>query len=276
MEQTIYFSNQRAKISGNLIEISKFEKAILVGNYRIKSKEKDEKEKVPKEKLNSEEIREKSLKRARARIYDMVFSNVWQWKKRNGEPYMPIFITFTFRENITDLDFAHAEYTKFIKRLSYEIWGQNVNVLKYLAVVEFQGRGAIHYHVIFFNLPFMERIYDKMLALWGHGSANVKAIRSERGIARYLCKYLTKTIKEDRLQTRKSYFTSKGLKTPIATNIEEAVVVLESMLPEKLKFRGKPYETEYLGIVEKTYCNLRRYPKIAKLVKEEFIDKYIL
>lgn len=275
IEETWHFSSQQAKLSGFILKISRYEKEIMIGRRRPR-RDLEANEEYEKEKLSPEEIRNSSLRRAKKKIFDLVLSNAWQWKNRKGKPYRPIFITFTFEENMQDLDFAHNEFTKLIKRLSYENWGLNVNVLKYLTVVEFQERGAIHYHVIFFNLPFMERIYDKMKAIWKHGNVWVESVRTEIGMAKYLCKYLTKSVEKDRLLARKSYFTSKGLKKPSIVRMDELVNVVKTMIPEDVKGWHYSYESEFLGHIDNMEYNLKKYPKVVESIHNEVINKYQL
>jgi hypothetical protein len=55
-------------------------------------------------------------------------------------------------------------------RLNYHIG----HALKYVSVVEFQKRGAVHYHAVFFNLPFI--VNDELAAIWSHGFIKINAI----------------------------------------------------------------------------------------------------
>jgi len=57
------------------------------------------------------------------------------------------FYTLTFADNITDVKFANKHFNKFIMRMEYH-YGK----FKYIAVIEFQERGAVHYHFLC-NLP---------------------------------------------------------------------------------------------------------------------------
>ena len=273
----LYFSNQRVKLSGNYLELSRYGRDRMIGSaYHRKKDDENEEEEKETEKLTPEEIRKKSMKRAKNTITDLIRCNAYQWHKRKGGVYLPIFITFTFSENITELTLAHKEFTKFIKRLSYEHWGQNVNTLKYLTVVEFQERGAIHYHVVFFNLPFMDRIYDKILAIWGHGFTWVESVKNEKGIIKYMSKYLTKSIEGGKLKTRKSYFTSKGLKKPLMHSFDEVVNIVRVLAPEDAKFDHFEYDHEYLKHVTVDYYDLKKYPEIKKQIEDRILKKYTL
>jgi hypothetical protein len=68
------------------------------------------------------------------------------------------FVTLTFREHITDLDEANILFKKFIQRLRSR-WGD----FKYLAVIEFQKSGRIHYHMIS-DLPYIQK--GLFYAIW--------------------------------------------------------------------------------------------------------------
>lgn len=85
-----------------------------------------------------------------------------------GKVFIPIFIILTFAENITNTETANYEFTKFIQRFNYEIIHKK-SYLQYSVVIEFQKRGAIHYHVVFYNLPFVKDLKSKLLKLWGNG-----------------------------------------------------------------------------------------------------------
>src|SRR5690625_6245854 len=90
-----------------------------------------------------------SLSRTIRNLRRTINANVGQW----GD-YFPKFMTLTFKQNIKDHKTANDEFKKFIQRLNYRVTGQKRAVLKYTAVVERQRREAIHYHVIFYNLPY--------------------------------------------------------------------------------------------------------------------------
>lgn len=274
-EVPVYRTNKRIKITGFIIEISQYGKDLLLSYHPKKNKEIEIEKNI--EELTEKEKRAKNLRAKKTKIIDLINSNAYQWVSRKGKIYKPIFLTLTFAKNIIDLDYANNEFKKFIKRLGYEIKGQKYSFLKYIAVVEFQERGAIHYHVIFFNLPYMENIYDRFRALWMHGSSNIKSVRSVKNIGWYMAKYLTKSGNGDRLEFRKHYFTSKGLKKPDIIWLEEVIDMIKSMLPEEARTNREPikFSTDYMGDIERNYYNIKNYPEIMKKIQEEFIGKYI-
>lgn len=105
------------------------------------------------------------------------------------------FITLTFAENVTDFEVANREFNNFVDRLNYYVYGCKCRKLVYLGVREPQERGAIHYHVIFFNLPYLEKgVLDN---LWTEGSNNISAINNSlegvEDVASYVTKYMSKS-----------------------------------------------------------------------------------
>ncbi|WP_234712514.1 rolling circle replication-associated protein [Bacillus altitudinis] len=124
------------------------------------------------------------------------------------------FMTLTFKANEKDISFTNSEFNKFIKRLNYRLYKIKKQQLKYLAVWEKQKRGAIHYHVIFFNFPFI-RISD-LEKLWGHGFVKLNKIDvdSQENRGRYVSKYFSKDL-ERKEHKKKAFFKSQNLKTPL-------------------------------------------------------------
>lgn len=124
------------------------------------------------------------------------------------------FMTLTFKENIQDVKYTNVEFKKFIKRLNYYLYNEKKQKLKYLAVWEKQKRGAIHYHIIFFELPFIN--IDELQRIWGNGFVKINKIdvdsKDNRG--RYVSKYFSKDIDEKDYK-QKAFFKSQNLKKPI-------------------------------------------------------------
>jgi len=155
--------------------------------------------------LNDIKRRESNLNACRQRIRRLVQSNAGMYRE------ITKFVTFTFKENVIDLAYANNEFRKFIKRFNYNRCISS----KYLVVVEFQKRGAIHYHVLFFNLPYIDRLAILMQKIWGHGNVDVRAISHVENIGAYITKYLQKNVFDARLSREKAFFCSKGLLQPV-------------------------------------------------------------
>lgn len=124
----------------------------------------------------------------------------------NSNPDMNKFLTLTFSDNVSDLYYSNSEFLKFIHKVNYHVFHTKKRILKYLAVIEFQERGAIHYHVIC-NLPFVE--HDKLSSLWKHGFISINRIKDSKNddisidcdnVGAYVCKYMTKDNDDPRLK----------------------------------------------------------------------------
>lgn len=123
------------------------------------------------------------------------------------------FLTLTFKENIKDIDVSNTEFTNFIRRLNYNLYGTKKSVLKYIAVWEKQKRGAIHYHIILFDIPFIKT--KKIEEIWGNGFIKINKIDvdSKENRGRYISKYFSKSVDEKDYK-KKSFFKSRNLKKP--------------------------------------------------------------
>lgn len=119
------------------------------------------------------------------------------------------FLTLTYKDNKQDLDAANADFTNFIKRLNYKAFGTKKAVLDYVAIHEKQARGAIHYHVILFNMPYIPA--RDIEYIWSHGFIKISMITTTNKLERYVTKYITKNIK-DAERNKRAFFRSKGLK----------------------------------------------------------------
>jgi len=128
--------------------------------------------------------------------------------------YKTKFVTLTFKENIQDIDQTNKEFKKFIQRLNYYLYQTKIQSLKYIATWEKQKRGAIHYHVIFFDFPYIAK--ETLQHLWRHGFIKINRINvdSIENRGRYLSKYFGKDL-EFKEHKKKAFFKSQNLKMPI-------------------------------------------------------------
>ena len=170
------------------------------------------------------------------------------------------FLTLTFAENKTNIEECNLLFKNFINRLKYKY---NLLCLKYLAVIEFQERGAVHYHVLL-NIPYIP--HKELQELWGNGFVFVNAISHVDNLGAYILKYMTKDNNDTRLMGKKAYLTSRNLKQ------EETIVnhdlrdfdKLESKIIQKYNLNDLKavyeanYDTEMLGNCTYKQYNLER------------------
>lgn len=167
-------------------------------------------------------------------------------------------VTLTFADNVTDLKYANNQFCCFIKRLNRYLTKMHKDKVQYIAVVEFQKRGAIHYHLLC-NLPF---ISAKMLQeIWQNGFVKINKIDDVDNVGAYVTKYMSKDNVDERLVGNRCYFTSQGLQEP--TTIEENGIentIAHLLLAGDIELQKEPYkktfDNEQLGNIEYTQLTL--------------------
>jgi len=279
--------------SGDIIEIYKFAVEITYGRKgKIENEIDDGKN---KKKVASEDSLASSARRTKRNIKRLMYSNVWRWLKADGGPYTPIPITLTFKDEVTDVAVGNMEFTKFIRRLNYEVGiiegGKNIieskkSELQYLAVIEFQKKSQrVHYHILFFNLPYMRNIYDRMRKIWGRGIFNVngkhkgsfKSKSKHKGVEKilgYYCKYITDNHYDKRLFKKKKFFASRNLLKPIKIVGEAKVREIRAELPtDSLEWQKEDIPVPYLQSFSYYRYNLAKYPELEKEITN-YIDPY--
>ena len=100
-------------------------------------------------------------------------------------------VILTYAENMTDIKRLYKDFEKFMKRLRYKY--KDISSIDYISVVEPQGRGAWHCHLLLrFNDIDKVYIENSMLAeLWGHGFVTIRSLKDVDNIGAYLSAYLT-------------------------------------------------------------------------------------
>lgn len=213
--------NVKVVVSGHVIEVYEYSDTIwrnlqsktAISPSKISVEGMDEL--LLAEKLDS---RGKSNIRARNNLRRLALANFTNKSK---------FLTLTFRENVTDLESANKEFKAFIRKMRRILGG-----FKYIAVIEFQKRGAIHYHLLL-DIPYMKaQILEEA---WGNGFIKINRIDHVDNIGAYVVKYMTKTDADERLIGKKMYQCSKGLERPQEFIGAKAEYIVEQLIREKKK-----------------------------------------
>lgn len=104
-----------------------------------------------------------------------------------------LFITLTYKENMTDNKRLYSDFDKFMKRFRYQ-YSKKFGSIDYMTVVEPQERGAWHHHLLVrFNDMEGSKVYipnNDVAALWGHGFTNMHSLNGVDNIGAYLSAYL--------------------------------------------------------------------------------------
>jgi len=241
-------SNIRLIVSGDIVELYNYERPYV---YNRPEKARDI-IRSPRP-----DRREDNLTVAQRYLRRVIFANVRAFSSE------PSFVTFTFAENICDVKVANGLWTEFVRKLRRRC-GRPIH---YSVVTEFQKRGAIHYHVLFYDLPNelqKERSTREIATMWGHGWVDMKTIqkiRSIRSIGAYVSKYLTKHTLDARLVGEKAYFSSRGLVKPREIrDIKRAKVVLTKL--KSLHNYKMVYNNDYDTGRSYGVINYKQYQKI--------------
>lgn len=254
----------KAIISGNVVEVYRYGIPVRTGKDRvIFDRSSGNAVKAPEEveKMKQEKSLSNSLRRTRNNLRRLINANTGQWGKEREK-----FFTLTFKENVTDHETANAEFVKFVKRLNYHVTGQKRAFLKYVCVVERQERGALHYHIILFNMPYVP--HAELLKLWGHGAVTINAIDHVDNVGAYVVKYIEKTMhemeskKSAKEKDKKMYFPSRGLLKPkeISDGTADGKQELQEIAGkvEGHEVYRKMYESEHYDTYEVIQYNLAR------------------
>lgn len=181
------------------------------------------------------------------------------------------FLTLTFQENLQDLDIANRVFRSFVKYMRRDLKEKKWS-FKYLAVIEFQERGAIHYHLLcdlpkYYSYSRIRNRWRQSIGLNGvNGTGSIKHVRIDRvdNVGAYIVKYMTKAKADKRLVGKKMYQTSQGLKKPVEVSFkteDELKCYLENFGINE--YTKKAYQNNYtdvftLGEVKYTEYNLER------------------
>jgi hypothetical protein len=195
------------------------------------------------------ESRARSNIRARNTIRRLALSNFSNKSK---------FLTLTFRENIDDFDRANKMFKAFVRKMKKE-----QNDFKYLAVIEFQERGSIHYHMLC-NMKYMRanKIREHWHSVVGkdNGNIDIQRITHVDNIGAYVVKYMTKSDADERLIGKKMYQRSRGMDEPKELVGAQAEYIMAQLEKEGKKIvYSSSYENKQTGNkIEYIEYNMKR------------------
>lgn len=161
------------------------------------------------------------------------------------------FLTFTFKENLKDVRKANKYFSNLIKKLR-----RRYGDFKYIKVIQFQERGAVHYHVMS-DLPYIP--HAELEELWGHGWVGINKIDHVDNVGAYMVKYMLEDFSDVRLMGEKSFSTSKNLDRPVEFVGDKAEEIIKMYgLEDKKTVYNSSYTTEHLGNASYKQYNLKR------------------
>ena len=235
-KKQIHYSDKKAIISGDIVEIISYEH----GNYY--GFEGSAKGKVK----SANAKKDYNINRTKKNLRRLINANV------TGND---TFITLTYADNFTDVTQAKVHFKRFIQQMK-----RHGYTLKYVYVIEFQKRGAIHFHCIFFDVPFIP--LDILQNCWKHGFINLHQIDNVDNVGAYVVKYMEKDLVNSKLNGHDLYGRSRDLKKPIETNNPQEVAGLLEGLSNNLVY-SNTYSNDYKGTC--VYCQFNK--------KRNLVDK---
>lgn len=100
--------------------------------------------------------------------------------------------TLTYAENMTDTNRLYTDFEKFHKRFQYYCKQQGYSKPEYIVMMEPQGRGAWHAHLLYIwqdmKAPYIAN--DVFAKFWGHGFVRIKKLDNVDNVGAYLTAYL--------------------------------------------------------------------------------------
>lgn len=209
-----YLCRERLTLSNTGVEYWEYGRGFLCGRSP-----------APRTRTQGSPRRTDHLSETRNQIRRLVNCNVAQYG------YEATFLTFTYKKNQGEVSQGWRDWHMFMRKLR-----SRFGAVKALTVLEFQERGAVHFHCIFFNLPpeveKEERHTRGIAELWGHGFVDIERIRSASNAGAYVCKYLNASATDPRLRGKKFYSCTRGLLRPIELRGDIAKNRIERILDE--------------------------------------------
>lgn len=197
----IKFFKKKVYVCGSYLEIVENKTSFFSRQVSSKKNTSSLMSSLVSQKAKEEHAKFNSLVRTKRKIRQLVRTNL----KSSA-----LFLTLTTRENITDYVRSANQFRRFMQHLK-----RNGYYYPYMATREKQKRGAIHYHVILFNVSF---IPYEILSYWSEkfkGNVDFSSVKKTRNVLEvvsYLLKYITKDVGE--VKFKKRYLVNKLIKYP--------------------------------------------------------------
>lgn len=125
-----------------------------------------------------------SISQSLRKLRDLINTNL-------ENPKTALWVTLTYRENMTDPARLYEDYRRFWQRLKYYLNQQGHPPAEYIIAAEPQGRGAWHLHCLFLfpcKAPFIPNA--DMARIWGHGFTKTQNLKGVINPGIYLSAYL--------------------------------------------------------------------------------------
>jgi len=168
-----------------------------------------------------------------------------------GEFACPVLASLTYAENMQDVRRGRKDFNRFARALRACFGG----AVRYVAVPEFQTRGALHFHALIWGIPSgvveAERDTRLVAGMWGHGFIDLKNTDGSPRLASYLAKYLYKDYANPKLAGIRSFVVSRNCARPVEESrvCYDGYNVFGCEISTGSLLREYKYQSQYLGQV---------------------------
>jgi hypothetical protein len=244
------FTKAVAVISGERHEVTLYKREHMYG-YRLQSKQRSSTSKIVGNDRRYAGNQRRSANYAKKQIFRLIDANSGKWFSTSGIQHTLKFLTLTYADNVTSLKQASKDIALFLRKVNVYLKKIGENRLKYVLVYENQIRGALHFHVILFNLPFTEK--SLLESMWRHGFLHISAPKNKRDMNKVVAGYVSSSFSGN-VKGKKRFYTSKGLKRSRIIRDEGEVLELLKTIPA---------DTEIFESVSS-------YPFCGEVIRKEF------
>lgn len=164
-----------------------------------------------------------------------------------GQFDVPILVTLTYAKLVANVSKAHKDFNSFARATKNQ-FGKDI---RYIAVPEFQKRGAIHFHALIWGIPtsvVREERHTRLVAkLWKQGFVDLILTDGNAKLSTYLGKYMAKAFVDTRLFSKKAFIASRNIKRPV---VEKRAMILPFVYNELSTcslLQDNEYMTNWLG-----------------------------
>lgn len=244
--------------SGKVVEVYSYEKAPKLEG-RPRSKRQYKTRTVPDDGRLPDlaRKREDNIKRCRQKFIRLVRSNT-------GRADTNALVTLTYAA-VVDIKTATRHFNQFTGLLRKTLGSD----FRYIGVPEFQKRGAVHFHVLYWGLPRgvidyetpywkreedigqmdkVERGTRFIQNSWAYGYVDCIPTDNSEKLAGYLAKYMSKAMHDERLLGKRAYYYSRNILRPDSSTFGAFVNYMSDYLEKTATLvRESDFDTKWLG-----------------------------
>lgn len=203
--------------------------------------------------FKEKEIEMKNIIRSKLTCQRIAKCNIDKWKT---------FITLTFEKNIIDIKVANKKFKSFVYKVR-----RIKKDFAYIAIPEFQKRGAVHYHLLT-NIDIDDdtilysqenNLKYRHVKYWNEGFTSVEIMKGDiKKIVGYVSKYMTKDI-DNRLFGHRRFFYSHNLEMPRSNFVDLNAEKEYEFYKKRIQDKKLIYQNEYINPYDGTKVTFQEF-----------------